>query len=114
MDDQVTPFRIAVPEAELEDLRDRLARTRWPEKETVDDWSQGMPLADVRELCRYWAEEYDWRAREARLGATTAGGRPGGGGEARARSLLATRLATRGGRAAGPGPATECRISAQN
>src|SRR6266487_2181547 len=67
MDDQVTPFRIAVPEAELEDLRDRLARTRWPEKETVDDWSQGIPLADVRELCRYWAEDYDWRAREARL-----------------------------------------------
>ncbi|WP_406314731.1 epoxide hydrolase [Streptosporangium sp. NBC_01639] len=65
----VTPFRLNVPEADLRDLRDRLARTRWPEKETVDDWSQGVPLAYLRELCRYWAEEYDWRATERRLNA---------------------------------------------
>ncbi|NAS24725.1 alpha/beta fold hydrolase [Herbidospora sp. NEAU-GS84] len=63
----VTPFRLEVPEAELRDLRERLARTRWPDKETVDDWSQGVPLAYLRELCRYWAEEYDWRATERRL-----------------------------------------------
>ncbi|WP_030454042.1 epoxide hydrolase family protein [Herbidospora cretacea] len=65
----VTPFRLEVPEAELHDLRDRLARTRWPGKETVDDWSQGVPLAYLRELCRYWAEQYDWRATERRLNA---------------------------------------------
>ncbi|TVT16310.1 epoxide hydrolase [Amycolatopsis acidiphila] len=64
-----TPFRIDVPEAELRELRDRLRRTRWPEAETVDDWSQGVPLGYVQDLCRYWAEEYDWRATQARLNA---------------------------------------------
>jgi len=63
----VTPFPIAVPEADLADLRDRLDRTRWPEKETVDDWSQGIPLAYVRELCDYWARAYDWRRCERAL-----------------------------------------------
>ncbi len=65
----VTPFRIAVPYADLADLHDRLRRTRWPEPETVDDWSQGVPLAHLRELCAYWADGYDWRATEARLNA---------------------------------------------
>jgi pimeloyl-ACP methyl ester carboxylesterase len=65
----VTPFRIDVPDAELEDLRDRLRRTRWPERETVTDRSQGVPLAELRALCAYWAERYDWRAAEARLNA---------------------------------------------
>jgi epoxide hydrolase len=65
--DTVTPFRIAVPEADLLDLRERLRRTRRPEPETVDDWSQGVPLAYLRELCAYWADGYDWRATEARL-----------------------------------------------
>jgi len=63
----IAPFRLEVPDADLADLRDRLGRTRWPEKETVGDWSQGIPLAYVRELCRYWAHDYDWRAREARI-----------------------------------------------
>jgi pimeloyl-ACP methyl ester carboxylesterase len=63
------PFRISVDEADLRDLRDRLHRTRWPEAETVDDWSQGVPLSYLRELCRYWADAYDWRATEARLNA---------------------------------------------
>ncbi|CAM3299031.1 epoxide hydrolase family protein [Kibdelosporangium persicum] len=63
------PFRIDVPQEELDDLRARLRSTRWPERETVDDWSQGVPLDYVRELCEYWAEEYDWRATEARLNA---------------------------------------------
>ena len=62
-------FRIEVPEAELDDLRERLRRTRWPERETVGDWSQGVPLAYVKELCEYWADGYDWRATEARLNA---------------------------------------------
>jgi epoxide hydrolase len=65
----VTPFRIDVAESELADLRERLARTRWPERETVDDWSQGAPLAYVQDLCAYWADGYDWRAAEARLNA---------------------------------------------
>ncbi len=67
--DAVVPFRLDVPAADLVDLRERLARTRWPEAETVDDWSQGPPLAYVRDLCRYWADGYDWRATEGRLNA---------------------------------------------
>ncbi|HET6951120.1 MAG TPA: epoxide hydrolase [Acidimicrobiales bacterium] len=67
--DAVSPSPIAVPEADLDDLRDRLRRTRWPEAETVDDWSQGVPLAYVQELCRDWADRYDWRSVEARLNA---------------------------------------------
>ncbi|HEX7146510.1 MAG TPA: alpha/beta fold hydrolase [Actinomycetota bacterium] len=69
MADEVHPFRLEVPEAELQDLRDRLASTRWPEPATVGDWSQGVPLGYLRELCGYWAEGYDWRATEARLNA---------------------------------------------
>jgi epoxide hydrolase len=65
----VTPFRIEIPEDQLRDLRERLERTRWPESETVDDWSQGIPLAYLQELCAYWADGYDWRATEARLNA---------------------------------------------
>ena len=67
MSDEVRPFRLAVPEAELRDLRERLRRTRWPEPATVGDWSQGVPLGYLRELCRHWADGYDWRATEARL-----------------------------------------------
>lgn len=63
----IRPFRIQVPDDELDDLRHRLRRTRWPERECVGDWSQGIPLDYVRELAAYWADEYDWRAREARL-----------------------------------------------
>ncbi|HSK91373.1 MAG TPA: epoxide hydrolase [Euzebyales bacterium] len=66
---EVIPFYVAVPEADLEDLRERLRRTQWPEAETVDDWSQGVPLAYLRELCAYWAQQYDWRRVEARLNA---------------------------------------------
>jgi len=58
-----------VPAAELDDLRARLRATRWPERETVRDTSQGMPLADVQALCAYWADGYDWRRAEARLNA---------------------------------------------
>ena len=68
------PFRLDVPETDLVDLRTRLARTRWPERETVGggdtrDWSQGIPLSYVQDLCRYWADGYDWRATEARINA---------------------------------------------
>ena len=64
---EIRPYRIEVPDAVLDDLRERLARTRWPEAETVDDWSQGIPLAYTRELAGYWADGYDWRSREAAL-----------------------------------------------
>lgn len=63
----IRPFRIEIPDRDLDDLRDRLARTRWPEAETVDDWSQGVPLAYLRELAAYWQYEYDWRAGESVL-----------------------------------------------
>jgi pimeloyl-ACP methyl ester carboxylesterase len=66
---EVIPFRIDIPEAELADLRRRLRQTRWPEREPVADWSQGVPLDYLRELCDYWADGYDWRATEARLNA---------------------------------------------
>jgi epoxide hydrolase len=66
-DAAIHPFRIDVPDAVLDDLHLRLAQTRWPEAEVVDDWSQGAPLAWIQDMCRYWADGYDWRAREARL-----------------------------------------------
>jgi pimeloyl-ACP methyl ester carboxylesterase len=68
-DDAILPAPIAVPEAELDDLRERLARTRWPDPEPVEDWSQGIPLAYVQELCATWAGDYDWRRVETELNA---------------------------------------------
>jgi hypothetical protein len=65
----IRPFRVDIPEAELADLRRRVAATRLPERETVTDFSQGVPLATVQELARYWATEYDWRKVEARINA---------------------------------------------
>src|SRR5512139_922919 len=63
----VTPFRIDIADSDLADLGERLRRTRWPEQECVQDWSQGVPLAYARELADYWRDEYDWRTREALL-----------------------------------------------
>ena len=63
----VRPFTIETPEAALEDLRARIAATRWPEKETVQDESQGVQLATMRALARYWHDDYDWRSCEKRL-----------------------------------------------
>jgi len=68
-DDAIRPFRINVPEADLVDLRRRIAATRWPDQETVKDQSQGTPLARLQELVRYWGTDYDWRKIEARLNA---------------------------------------------
>jgi len=65
----IRPFRVAMPEEAIADLRRRLAATRLPSKELVDDRSQGVQLATIQELARYWAAEYDWRACEARLNA---------------------------------------------
>jgi len=68
-DPAVLPFMAKVTDEALDDLRQRLAMTRWPEKETVADHSQGVPLATIQELARYWATEYDWRKVEAKLNA---------------------------------------------
>src|SRR5215831_15135919 len=64
---ELLPHPIVVAEAALDDLRQRLLITRWPEAETVSDWSQGIPLSYVKELCTYWSEQYDWRRVEAEL-----------------------------------------------
>jgi epoxide hydrolase len=80
----VREYRIDIPQAELDDLADRLRRTRWPEPATVGGWTQGVPLDYARDLVRYWAERYDWRRCEASLNAhpqfTT--GLDGGGDDA--------------------------------
>jgi len=68
-DAEIRPFRVEVPEADLVDLRRRLAATRLPERETVADASQGVQLATIRDLARYWRNDYDWRKCEARLNA---------------------------------------------
>ena len=59
--DEIRPFRVNITDEALADLRQRILATRWPEKETVADESQGVPLATMRELARYWATDYDWR-----------------------------------------------------
>ncbi|MCX4970524.1 epoxide hydrolase [Streptomyces sp. NBC_00654] len=69
MSPPVTPYLVHIPDAQLADLRHRLASARWPEAETVGDWSQGMPLTYAKDLAAYWAQRYDWRAAEARLNA---------------------------------------------
>src|SRR5262245_1240531 len=65
----IRPFSINVPQSDLEDLRRRILAARLPERETVTDFSQGVPLATVQKLARYWGTEYDWRTVEARLNA---------------------------------------------
>ncbi len=67
MSEEVEPFSIEFPEAALQDLSERLRRTRWPEPETVPDWSQGVPLAYLQELCSYWMDRYDWAERQRYL-----------------------------------------------
>ena len=66
---EIRPFQIDIPDDALADLRRRIAATNWPEQETVADQSQGVPLAMIQKLARYWATEYDWRRVEARLNA---------------------------------------------
>lgn len=68
-DVEIRPFRVDIPEAALADLRRRIAATRWPEREVVLDQSQGVQLATVQKLARYWQNEYDWRACETKLNA---------------------------------------------
>lgn len=66
-DDGIVPFRIEIPQADLDDLHDRLARTRWPDELPGGDWVRGVPVPYLRELAEYWQTGYDWRARESRL-----------------------------------------------
>ena len=65
----IRPFRIAIPQADLDDLRDRLARTRWPDELAGVGWSRGVPLGYLKDLAEYWRTSYDWRAWEAKLNA---------------------------------------------
>jgi pimeloyl-ACP methyl ester carboxylesterase len=65
----IQPFRIAIPQSDLDDLRDRLARTRWPSELPGVGWSRGVPLDYLKELAEYWRTAYDWRVHEARLNA---------------------------------------------
>jgi hypothetical protein len=65
----IRPFRIEVPEEDLEDLRRRIAATRWPDRETVPDRLRGAQLDELQELVRYWGTDYDWRKGEAKLNA---------------------------------------------
>src|SRR5437867_8206428 len=65
----IRPFHVDVPKAELTELRRRINATKWPERETVTDQSQGVQLATIQALARYWATDYDWRKVEARLNA---------------------------------------------
>ena len=67
--DAIRPFRVATPEEAIADLRRRVTATRLPSKELVADRSQGVQLATIQELARYWTTEYDWRACEAKLNA---------------------------------------------
>ena len=69
MSEEITPFRIDVPQAVLDDLRDRLARTRWPDQVPGSGWDYGTDLSYLRELCDYWRDRFDWRAAEATLNA---------------------------------------------
>jgi pimeloyl-ACP methyl ester carboxylesterase len=64
---EIRKFQLEVTDAVLDGLKKRLSMTRWPNKETPEDWSQGIPLGYMQELCDYWQHEYDWRAREERF-----------------------------------------------
>src|SRR5260370_33866174 len=68
-DDSIRPFRADIPQEATTDLRRRVAATRWPDKETVTDGSQGVQLAKLQGLIRYWGTDYDWRKAEAKLNA---------------------------------------------
>src|SRR5262245_48653542 len=68
-DDSIRPFRVDIPQDGLDDLRERIRATRWPTRELVDDRSQGVQLATMEALARYWAAEYDWRNTEEKLNA---------------------------------------------
>ena len=65
--DEIVPFVLDVPESDITDLKTRLSMTKWPEAETVSDWSQGVPIQYHRDFCEYWAKKYDWYSTQERL-----------------------------------------------
>ena len=65
-DAAIRPFRVEVPQADLDDLQDRLGRTRWPGEVPGAGWSRGVPLGYLKELAGYWRDGFDWRSQEAR------------------------------------------------
>jgi hypothetical protein len=67
VNDEIVPFRIEIPQSDLDDLHARLARTRWPDESPGAGWAYGIPLDYVKELAQYWRGGYDWRRHEARL-----------------------------------------------
>jgi len=67
MSEEIRDFKVDIPQSALEDLKSRLALARFPEAETVEDWSQGIPLGYVKEICEYWRGTYDWRRCEQTL-----------------------------------------------
>ena len=64
---EISPFKIETPDAVIDDLKLRLGMTRWPDEETPDDWSQGIPLSYMKEIHQYWLHDYDWKTREGLL-----------------------------------------------
>ena len=64
---KIKDFSIAIPESKLEDLKKRLELTRWPEKETPEDWTQGIPLSYMKEIHEYWLNDYDWKKHEKNI-----------------------------------------------
>ena len=68
-DESIRPFKVHIPQSDLDDLRRRILATKWPDRETVTDESQGVQLATMQKLAKYWATDYDWRKVEARLNA---------------------------------------------
>src|SRR5688572_7235258 len=69
MSTEITPFRIDIPQSDLDDLADRLSRTRWPAQLPGGGWSRGVPVDYLAELAEYWRTRFDWRAMESRLNA---------------------------------------------
>ena len=67
MGDEIRPFHVEIAQDALDDLRSRLRHARWPEAETIGEWKQGVPIADMQRLVKHWAENYDWRRCEAML-----------------------------------------------
>ena len=69
MSEAIVPFRCEIPESVLDDLRERLARTRFPDEVNDENWSYGTDLSYLKELCAHWRDKFDWRAQEATLNA---------------------------------------------
>src|SRR5262249_23142698 len=67
--EKIVPFKVNFPKRELDDLKRRIQETRWPDKETVNDQSQGVQLATMQKLAKYWSTDYDWRRAEKKLNA---------------------------------------------